>query len=148
MKRRKVTTFSLSFLDCICCGLGAVILLFVVVNAKSAAQRDALTSDLRGEVDRMEQQMLEGKKEMIEVRNALEQTLKELVRTEGLSREEIRTIKEKKIELADQENDTLATKKHINKLKTPLKRVFYHFNICYLFFNISSIFLGGTKFLY
>ena len=123
MERRKVTTFSLSFLDCICCGLGAVILLFVVVNAKSAAQRDALTSDLRGEVDRMEQQMLEGKKEMIEVRNALEQTLKELVRTEGLSREVIRTIKEKKIELADQENDTLATKKHVNELKADLKSV-------------------------
>jgi len=121
MKRRRITTFSLSFLDCICCGLGAVILLFVVVNAKSAAQRDALTSDLRGEVDRMEQQILEGKKEMIEVSNALEQTLQELVRTEGLSREVIRTIKEKKIELADQENDTLATKKHVNKLKADLK---------------------------
>ena len=66
MKRRKVTTFSLSFLDCICCGLGAVILLFVLVNAKSAARRDAITSDLRAEVDRMERQMLEGEKKMVE----------------------------------------------------------------------------------
>jgi len=121
MKRRKVTTFSLSFLDCICCGLGAVILLFVVVNAKSAAQRDALTLDLRGEVDRLERKMLEGKKDMIEVRNALEQTLKELVRTEGLSREVIKTRQGKKIELADRENDTLAAKKHINELKVDLK---------------------------
>ena len=121
MKRRKVTTFSLSFLDCICCGLGAVILLFVVVNAKSAVQRDALTSDLRGEVDRLERHMLEGKKDMIEARNALDQTLKELVRTEGLSRELIKTLQEKKTELADREKDTLSAKKHINELKADLK---------------------------
>lgn len=29
-KRRKTTIFSLSFLDCICCGFGAIILLFVI----------------------------------------------------------------------------------------------------------------------
>ncbi len=120
MKRRKVTTFSLSFLDCICCGLGAVILLFVLVNAKSAAHRDALTSDLRAEVDRLEHNILEDKKNMIEARNALEQTLVELVRTEGLSRELIRTLKEKKTQLADQENDTIASRRHVNKLKSDL----------------------------
>ena len=27
MKRRKLTVFSISFIDCICCGLGAIILL-------------------------------------------------------------------------------------------------------------------------
>ena len=40
MKRRTVNVFSLSFIDCICCGLGAIILLFVIVNAKSAVQRN------------------------------------------------------------------------------------------------------------
>jgi hypothetical protein len=95
--------------------------LFVLVNAKSSAQRDAVTSDLRGEVERMERQVLDGKKDMIEARNALEQTLAEWVRTEGLSRQVIRTLEEKTVELADRENDTLADKKHINKLKADLK---------------------------
>jgi hypothetical protein len=35
MKRRRLNVFSLSFLDIITCGLGAVILLFVLINAKS-----------------------------------------------------------------------------------------------------------------
>ena len=48
MKRKNLNVFSLSFLDIITCGLGAIILLFVLVNAKSAAQRDKVTSDLRG----------------------------------------------------------------------------------------------------
>ena len=51
MKRKKLNVFSLSFLDIITCGLGAIILLFVLINAKSAAQRETVTSELRGEVD-------------------------------------------------------------------------------------------------
>ncbi|MGD9034040.1 MAG: hypothetical protein PVJ69_13815 [Desulfobacteraceae bacterium] len=121
MKNRRISVFSLSFLDCICCGLGAIILLFVIVNAKSAAQRDEVTSDLRGEVAQMERAVLEGKKDLIEARNALEKILEELAKTEGLSTRIIALIKEKKVELAYFENQTLASKAHINKLKADLK---------------------------
>jgi hypothetical protein len=69
----------------------------------------------------MERKVLEGKKDLIEARNTLEKILEELVRTEGLSKRLIERIKEKKEELAYFENDTLATKAHINKLKTDLK---------------------------
>lgn len=121
MKNRRLSVFSLSFLDCICCGLGAVILLFVIVNAKSAAYRDEVTSDLRGEVSLMEREVLDGKKDLIEARNTLERILEELAKTEGLSRRIIDLIKEKRVELAYFENETLASKAHINKLKADLK---------------------------
>jgi hypothetical protein len=121
MKRRKVTTFSLSFLDCICCGLGAIILLFVLVNAKSAAHRDTLVSELRDEVERLESRVIDGKKDLVEARNALNQTLEAQVKTEGLSRKILSLLAEKRIELADRENETLASKEHIDKLKTDLK---------------------------
>jgi len=121
MERRRISVFSLSFLDCICCGLGAVILLFVIVNAKGAAQRNEVTSDLRGETARMEKEVLEGKKGLIEARNTLERILEELARTEGLSKRLVETIEEKKVELAHFENETLATKAHIQKLKADLK---------------------------
>ena len=121
MKNRRISVFSLSFLDCICCGLGAIILLFVIVNAKSAAHRDEVTSDLRGEVSQMEREVLEGKKDLIEARNTLEKILEELAKTEGLSRRIIALIQEKKVELAYFENETLASKAHINKLKADLK---------------------------
>jgi len=123
MKRRKINVFSLSFLDCISCGLGAIILLFVIVNAKSAVRRDEVTLDLRGEVARLEKEVLEGEKGLIETRNALEETVEQLVKTEGRSRELIKTIREKRIELATYEDDTLASKAHINKLKADLKSI-------------------------
>ncbi len=121
MKRRSVNVFNLSFLDIITCGLGAIILLFVLVNAKSAAQRDSITSDFRAEVDRMEQEVLEGKKDLIQVRNAVEQTETALVQTQGLSRRIIEILEQKKIEVADRQDDTLATKAHVDKLKADLK---------------------------
>ena len=38
-KRRKVEVFSLSFLDVICCGFGAVILFYTIVSAQSGIER-------------------------------------------------------------------------------------------------------------
>ena len=95
MKRRKLNVFSLSFIDCICCGLGAIILLFVVVNAKSAHRRDAVTSDLRAQVNRIEQQLLDGKKNLVESRNILSEIDADLVTTQGQSRKIIKILNEK-----------------------------------------------------
>jgi hypothetical protein len=121
MKRRAVNVFSLSFLDIITCGLGAIILLFVLVNAKSAAQREAVTTDLNSEVERLAQEVLEGEKDQVQARNAIEETEAELVRTQGLSRRVIQILQKQKTEVADWQNDTLASKTHVQKLKADLK---------------------------
>lgn len=121
MKRNRLNIFSLSFLDIITCGLGAIILLFVLVNAKSAARRDSVTSDLRAEVNRIENQVLESEKQLILARNEMEKTLIELAETKGLSRQVLEVINEQKTELADRDKDTLASKSHVNQLKADLK---------------------------
>ena len=121
MKHRTVNLFSLSFIDCICCGLGAVILLFVIINAKSAARRDEVVTDLRSETDRLEQAVIDTRERLALARNTLEKTIQELAETEGRSREVIRVLEEKKLELADSDKDTLASEAHINRLKADLR---------------------------
>jgi len=121
MKRKNINVFSLSFLDIITCGLGAIILLFVLVNAKSVARRDKVTSDLRGEVNRIANEVLDGKKNLIQLRNIVEQTRQELADSQGLSRQVLDILNEKKVELADSDKDTLATEEHVNRLKADLK---------------------------
>ena len=120
MKRKPINIFSLSFLI-ITCGLGAIILLFVLINAKSAAQRDTVTSDLRGETDRLATEVLDGKKNLIELRNTVEQTRQELAQTQGLSRRVLEILNEQKLELADSDKETLATQAHVNQLKADLQ---------------------------
>jgi len=121
MKRRSFSVFSLSFIDCICCGLGAVILLFVIANARSTSERHQVTQNLKSEVERMEQEVLEGRKHLVQARNTADQMDRETVKTQGLSREVVKTIEQKTREVAFHENETLALKEHINKLKADLQ---------------------------
>ena len=121
MKRKKLNVFSLSFLDIITCGLGAIILLFVLINAKSAAHQDTITSDYRAEVSRLELLVLDGKKNLIEARNSLERTETDLVKIQGLSRRILTLLEKHKVELADRDKETLAAKAHVNRLKADLK---------------------------
>ncbi|MCP3906124.1 MAG: VWA domain-containing protein, partial [Planctomycetes bacterium] len=58
---------------------------------------------------------------LVLARNALDETIEELVRTEGRSREIIDQIRAIEEELATHENSTLATREHVNKLKADLK---------------------------
>lgn len=49
--KRELELFGTSFLDCICCGFGAVILLFMLVNARQRGDREAATEKERREVE-------------------------------------------------------------------------------------------------
>lgn len=119
--RKKIEVFSLSFLDCICCGFGAVILLFVITNARSEAIRQEITVDLTSEVDRMEREVRVGKKGLVEIKNSLEEKEDEIVTTQGEAARIIKLIEERKEELADMDKTTLATKEHVNKLKSDIQ---------------------------
>ena len=121
MKRRPLNVFSLSFIDCICCGLGAIILLFVIVNARSAVRRDQITKDLSSETDRLEREVLEGRKRMADLRNALEAAEDEIVRIRGTTRQIVPVIEEHQEEIAHYQEKTLAQKEHANKLKTDVR---------------------------
>ncbi len=123
MRRKRLNVFSLSFIDCICCGLGAIILLFVVVNAKSAARKHAVTTDLRGEVTRLEMALEQDRTDLVVARNTLADTDDRLALTQGLSRQILETITARKIELADDDQQTLAVQAHANKLKADIKAI-------------------------
>jgi hypothetical protein len=121
MRRKKLTVFSISFIDCICCGLGAMILLFVMVNSQNAAQRQRVTEDLSSETNRREQEVLEGRRNLVQARNTLDEITAELAKTEGLSREILKVLSAKRLEQADRDQQTLASREHVNKLKADLK---------------------------
>ncbi|MBL0712859.1 MAG: VWA domain-containing protein [Desulfosarcina sp.] len=121
MKRRPLNVFSLSFIDCICCGLGAIILLFVIVNAKSSVEREKVTQDVHAEVTRIEREVLEGRKRLVELKNAVEKTEDDIARTQGLSRKILKRIETQRSEIAHYEQENLAEKAHLNKPKADLR---------------------------
>jgi len=58
-KRRNINVFSLSFLDCICCGFGAIILLFVLSRFSEPNILEDKSMDLKARIARMEQELEE-----------------------------------------------------------------------------------------
>jgi hypothetical protein len=57
LRRRSVEVFSLSFLDCICCGFGAIILLLVLTDYQRPAKLEASHINLRGQIRDLQQQL-------------------------------------------------------------------------------------------
>lgn len=123
MRRRELTPFSLSFLDVMFCGFGAVVLLVMLLSGQSRAAREQLFPDLRAEVVKVQKQVLIGRKDLVEARNALDVVEKEKVRTEGKAKKVDEKLKQTRIELAKLDAETLSEKSHVNQLKADLKQL-------------------------
>lgn len=58
-KRREFEVFSLSFMDCICCGFGAIILLFVLIQGRAPIIAEQRSEDLTELLEERENQLFE-----------------------------------------------------------------------------------------
>jgi hypothetical protein len=121
MARRNFDIFSMSFLDAICCGFGSIVLLYMLITAQGKKYDAHLTEDLRAEAILVEQQVLEGRRNLAELRNSMQDTEKRKVTAEGLSTRVLTELEQKKQELAAAENDTLASRERLERLKSDLK---------------------------
>lgn len=120
-RRRRSNLFGLAFLDAMTCGLGAVVLLYMVINANVGLRAGRLSSDLQGEVDRLEDEVLDGTRYLVELRNTLRRLEDERALARGLSRRLITVLEEVEVELATHDESHLARREHVNRLKTDLK---------------------------
>jgi hypothetical protein len=119
-KRRAFEVFTLSFLDCICCGFGAVVLFYTIVQAHAGAKEVIRIDQLTGEVRKLEEEVKEGIRNLVLIKNALEKTD---VDAEAAKARAARVAAElKKLqETSIHEGDTIAKREHINKLIADIK---------------------------
>jgi hypothetical protein len=59
MKRREINIFSLSFLDAVCCGFGAIIILFVLSKGGETIAVEQIREDSSGRLEKLEQELHE-----------------------------------------------------------------------------------------
>ena len=120
-RRRKTEVFGLSFLDCICCGFGATVLIYMILNSGQKERAQDTLGPLRAETNRLEEQVLEGQANLVELRNTLERVREDAVTTRGLSTRLIDVVKQSQDELATFERETIAQREHVNKLQADLR---------------------------
>ncbi len=119
-RRRTVEVFTLSFLDCICCGFGAVILFYTMVSAQAGVQGLRSTEELQAEVNRLEERVRSGSRNLVVLRNELEQAESETASDEARAKSVAATLESRRDELSTYDSTSLARRERIEKLKADI----------------------------
>ncbi|MEM7246822.1 MAG: vWA domain-containing protein [Acidobacteriota bacterium] len=120
-KRRGGEVFSLAFLDAMTCGLGSIILLYMILTSSAGDDRDDGLLRRRAEAKLLEIEVLTGHENLVELRNTLEEVKRERVTANGLSTRVLEELERIREELATFDESRLAQREHLNKLQTDLK---------------------------
>jgi hypothetical protein len=67
VQRRRLNVFSLSFLDVMSCGFGAVVLIFLIINHDSQEDQEVVNDDLLAEIRLLDYQVQQGEKDLFEL---------------------------------------------------------------------------------
>ena len=121
MARRNVEVFSLSFLDVICCGFGAVILFYTIISAQSGIERTRKAEDLSAQVAKLEEEVLVGAKNLVVLRNTLQKTESETVSASSRATQLIEELQRKREESFIYDAETLAKRERVEKLKADVQ---------------------------
>jgi hypothetical protein len=84
-KKREFTTFNLSFLDIMSCGFGAVILVFLIMNHSIEKESTILNQNLLSEVDLLDEDVADGEKDLVRLRNTLSDVDQKMVEAQGMA---------------------------------------------------------------
>ena len=120
-RRRQSEVFSMSFLDCMSCGFGAVILFFMIINSHVNATTDDESSELMAETNRLEIEVLEGRKNLALMRNTKQKLETEKEDADSKIAQIIALIRELQAELDKYDNETLAKIERVEKLQSDIK---------------------------
>jgi hypothetical protein len=123
MKRRQVNVFSMSFLDAICCGFGAVVLLFMIINANVDLRSDVVLEDLSGDVARAELKVLAGRRNLLQLKSELTSALEEAATLQGVRDQLVEEIQETVTQAAALEETSAARRAAIERLRAELAQL-------------------------
>jgi hypothetical protein len=119
-KKREFTTFSLSFLDIMSCGFGAVILVFLIMNHAIDKEKTDLNQNVQSEVDLLAEDVAEGEEGLVQLRNALSDVDQKLVEAQGLATRITQDKEKYEAQIEDRKRDGYTDKSDIEALKAEL----------------------------
>ena len=122
-RRREFSVFNLSFLDVISCGLGAVILFFVITNAQVQGRVQEALKDLYNETELIKEEIFDERVRLARVKNTIERTDQKDQIIKGSIRSLLESIENLTQELAEYKNQTLAATSSNQQLRLDMKQL-------------------------
>jgi len=122
-RRRSFNVISMSFLDAMTCGFGAVILFFMIISANVDLRSDEVLEDRSAEARRLELQVNVGRRNLAELREALATMLSSMAESEA-ARDQLSTeIEQTQEELRRLLEDANASEEMIEQLEADLAKL-------------------------
>lgn len=118
--RRRFNVFSLSFLDVMSCGFGAVVLIFLVINHRIDDTTE-VDRELLAESRKLDYQIDSGQKDLVDLQQQVEDKRK---RVESARRRLLAVIEDRdrrRVEFDELEKRTIAERESIEELKTDVE---------------------------
>ena len=122
MKRRRgeLNVFSMSFLDAITAGFACVVLLFMIVSANAILDSRTVIEDREAEARRWELRVLTGQRNLVQIREQLENQLREWNSLLALRQGLVGEIAATETQLASLTEDSEARRAAIERLRSEL----------------------------
>ena len=120
-RRRDFTTFNLSFLDIMSCGFGAVVLVFLIIDHSMETQSRDLNQDLLSEVNLLEEDIQDGEKGLVRLRNTLSDVDLQMAEAQGRATRITDEIDNYEALIADLKNDGFTERSDIEALKAEIR---------------------------
>ncbi len=118
MARRELNVFSLSFLDVMSCGFGAVVLIFLIINHSAQEETKTVNKDRLAEVRMLDYQVQQGQKNLFQlqqrmdaVKQRLDESHRKLVSTRSV-------IESRKEDIQKLQKESMAERSSLNELKS------------------------------
>jgi hypothetical protein len=122
-KRRRANAFSLSFLDIMSCGFGAVVLVYLVLNHQTEVEKERVNETLSSEVDMLEREVTDAQQRLVELLNTIaEITDREAVVT-GETDRVVTALERDQEALQALEEDARARQENVEALRADLARL-------------------------
>jgi von Willebrand factor type A domain len=113
-RRRGFNVISMSFLDAITCGFGAIILFFMIIAANVDVRRESTLENVSAEVDRMQLRVLTGRKNLVQMKQDLAHLLEDWASSQGVKQQLVTELHDTQEEL-DASSDAGDTRKELIK---------------------------------
>lgn len=120
-KRRETNIFSLSFLDVMSCGFGAVVLIFLIINHASQTEIKVVNQDLLAEIRLLDYQVQNGERDLFELREELEALLRRVSESDQKLIDTQTSMEDSSEKLARLSEDSMASIESLEELKSDVE---------------------------
>jgi predicted XRE-type DNA-binding protein len=119
-RSREINVFSMSFLDAITAGFGAVVLLFMLVSQNAMLDSNKIIEDRTAEAQRWELKVLTGQKNLVALKERLQQQLEQWTKLRAERQNLVSEVQVTQSELEKLTMDSEARRAAIEKLRAEL----------------------------